>query len=185
MPARSSTAKLAELYLYVADRVRQDRHPGLGRIRVAKLLFFADFGAYARFGQSITGAQYWADEFGPAPVDELIVTRDLEAEGALRWDEGRDRQRIPVPQRRAMVHLFRPQEIPYVDERIDAFRRASARMLVDKAHEFPGWRFAWEHVGPRSPVPFESVFWSPRRDLTEAHEVHARRLAEEFGMPVA
>lgn len=185
MPASPDTTKLAELYLYIADKVRKDAHPGLGRIRVAKLLFLADFGAYARFGRSITDAQYWADEMGPAPVEEMLVTRDLEAQGDLRWDDGYERQRIPVPLRDAQISLFEPHQLAYVDQRLDAVRYFTAGELVDMAHDFPGWRFAWEEEGPRALVPFESVFWSQRSKLTEEEEAHARTLAEEFGLPVA
>jgi Protein of unknown function (DUF4065) len=183
MPDAPDTTKLEELYLYVAAKARSDGHPGLGRIRVAKLLFLSDFGAYARFGESITGAQYWADEMGPAPVDELLVTRDLESRGDLRWDDGYERQRIPVPLRPARVELFQPHQLAYVDQWLDKCRFFTAAELVDIAHEFPGWRFAWEHEGTNASIPYEAVFWSRRATVSSSEEAHARQLAEEFSLP--
>jgi uncharacterized phage-associated protein len=178
----SDKTKLEELFLYIADKTHEAKHPGLGRIRVAKLLFLADFGAYFRFGKPITGATYWADELGPAPADELLITRDLETQGRLEWETGYDKQKIPVPVTPANTDLFTSQELEYVDSLIDRYRDFTGKQLVDVAHEFPGWIFAWEHTGPKSPIPYEAAFWGKRRDLSAEEQAHAEHLAEEFGL---
>jgi hypothetical protein len=174
--------KLEELFLYIARKTRDAKHPGLGRIRVAKLLFLADFGAYFRFGRSITGASYWADELGPAPVDELIITRDLEARGDLEWEAGYERQAIPVALRPAKTGLFTPEELRYVDSLIERYKLSTGKDLVDVAHKFPGWVFTWEHEGPKKVIPYEAVFWDKRQTLSVEEQIHAKHLAQEFGL---
>ncbi|HEV7938845.1 MAG TPA: Panacea domain-containing protein [Solirubrobacteraceae bacterium] len=180
----SDKTKLEELFLYIAGKTYEAQHPGLGRIRVAKLLFLADFGAYFRFGKPITGATYWADELGPAPSDELIVTRDLEARGDLEWETGYDKQGIPVPLRPAKTALFTSQELEYVDSLIERYKSFTSKQLVDIAHEFPGWVFAWKHGGPQTVIPFNAAFWSKRQKLSAEEQAHAAHLADEFGLAV-
>ena len=58
-----SDAKLAELILYIAGRCLGDET--FDDAKLKEILFACDFGAYAHFGKSITGAEYVAD--GPPP----------------------------------------------------------------------------------------------------------------------
>lgn len=153
MPASAETRKLRELILYIADRMERDDHAGQGRIKLAKLLWLSDFEAHRRFGKSITGTRYVADEFGPSPVDELLAVRDLEGSGALSMEPGYDRQKLPRAHRPADTALFTQGELAVVDEMLDAHRASTGQQLVDLAHEFPGYKIA--KVGQE--VPYRSV----------------------------
>jgi hypothetical protein len=148
--------RLQELILYIADRMEKDRHAGSGRIKLAKLLWLSDFEAFRRFGESITGARYVADELGPAPVDELLALRDLEAAGDLAMEPGYKRQRIPRAKRPPNVALFSTDELSIVNELVERYRDWTGKQLVDLAHEFPGYKTA--DLG--DPVPYESVYMS-------------------------
>ena len=48
--------KLRELVLYIA--VLSEGDPAFGKVKLNKLLFFADFTAYLSFGKPITGHEY-------------------------------------------------------------------------------------------------------------------------------
>jgi hypothetical protein len=150
---RTDEAKLRELILYIADRMERDDHTGRGRIKLAKLLWLTDFEAHRRFGRSITGARYIADELGPAPVDELLAIRDLEASGALEMEPGFDREKLPRALRPAQTALFDAGELAIADEMLDKYRTWSGKALVDLAHDFPGYRV----VGRGQDVPYRSV----------------------------
>ena len=181
MPA--DRTKLEELILYIAERMERDNHLGRGRIKMAKLLFRIDFEAFARWSQPVTGATYHADEHGPAPVDELLATRDLEAAGRLEWRTERDKEKLPVAQGRpARMELFDEHERTLIDETLAQYRDVSAKWMIDEAHRFPGWLNAWrDGAGEGEAIPFESIFWNPRRTEVEPWEnEHARKLAERY-----
>ena len=66
--------KFCELVLYIAKRSEDD--PRFCAVKLNKIMYYSDFGAYRRLGQSITGANYQAERallrgrcFGtPGPV---------------------------------------------------------------------------------------------------------------------
>jgi hypothetical protein len=175
--------KLDELILYIAARMEADDHRGRGRIKLAKLLFQIDFEAFARWGEPVTEATYLADELGPAPTEELLAARDLEAAGRLRWETRWDKERLPIAQGRPPdMEVFQPRARELIDETLDRYRGASASEMVEEAHQFIGWVNAWrDGRGEGAPVPFESIFWNPRRTEVEPWEnEHARVLAERY-----
>src|ERR1035437_1475045 len=57
--------KLRELVLYIATASEGDEP--FGKVKLNKILFFADFEAYRRFVRSITGHEYQKLAQGPAP----------------------------------------------------------------------------------------------------------------------
>jgi hypothetical protein len=171
MPHSADERKLRELILYIAWRMEQDDHAGQGRIKLAKLLWLSDFEAFRRFGQSITGARYVADKLGPAPVDELLALRDLEASGALVLEPGYDKQRLPRAKRPADVSVFTEGELALVNEMLDSYRDKTGQQLVDLAHEYPGYKIA--EIG--KDVHYRTVHIDPEgptdRDIERAREL--------------
>src|SRR5687767_13243323 len=67
--------KLAELILYISQRFAAD--PSYGSTHLYKTLFFADFLAYAKFGQPITGDEYERERHGPVGRAVRGVRREL------------------------------------------------------------------------------------------------------------
>jgi len=181
------TPKLEALILYIAHRMERDAHVGRGRIKLAKLLFRIDFEAFARWGQPVTEATYHADALGPAPVQELMATRDLESAGQFEWRTERDKERLPTAIGPDVPTLagFDAREVALIDETLERFRNVSGSAMVDTAHRFPGWIIAWrDGVGDGEPIPFESIFWNPDRPPGSKAEPwendHARLLAERY-----
>ena len=64
---RPNDAKLRELILYVAERCEND--PDFGALKLNKILFNADFIAYALTGKAITGASIRSSAMVPHHVD--------------------------------------------------------------------------------------------------------------------
>lgn len=176
---RPEDAKLKELILYVAARMESDKHVARGRIKLAKLLWRADFGAFWKLGAPITESEYHADRLGPVPARELLATRDLETAGRLEWVNEWDRQQIPIANGQADLNLFTAAQIALVDDQLDRYRYVTAAAMVQEAHEFPGWKHAWRGgKGDRAPVPLASVFWDDRTVLEDWEEQHALSLSE-------
>lgn len=178
------TTKLKELILYLTKRMEEDHHIGRGRIKLAKLLWRSDFGAFWLYGEPITETTYQADKLGPSPVGEMLAVRDLEGEGRLEWRNEWDRQEIPVaigspPD----LGVFTAAQISLVDRQLTEYRHVTGHAMVDEAHEFPGWVHAWRTgEGKRKPVPFESVYWDARAELEEWEQAEAKVLAARLGM---
>jgi uncharacterized phage-associated protein len=173
--------RLEELILYTAQKMERDHHAGIGRIKLAKLLWRIDFTAYWRLERPITEATYEADEFGPVPVQELLATRDLEAAGRFEWVLDWDCRWLPCISDEPDMSIFDPVERELIDGVIDQFRNTSGRQMVEEAHTFPGWIQAWRNgEGRGAPVPFESIFWDRRATVTPEEDEHAVVLAAEF-----
>jgi hypothetical protein len=82
-----------------------------------------DFTAYWRLERPITEATYEADEFGPVPVQELLLTRDLEAAGRFEWVLDWDRRWLPCISDEPDMSIFEPVERELIDGVIDQFRQ--------------------------------------------------------------
>lgn len=68
MPRPSATYKLRQAIVFIV------RHaPGLGRVRLVKILYLADLHFFAMFGRTITGSTYIKDANGP----NLPILRDV------------------------------------------------------------------------------------------------------------
>jgi uncharacterized phage-associated protein len=173
--------RLEELILYVAQKMERDRHAGVGRMKLAKLLWRIDFTAYWQLEHPITEARYVADEFGPAPIQELLATRDLEGAGRFEWVRDWDAQWLPLARDEPDMSIFDTVERELIDRVVDRYRNTSGRQLVELAHDFPGWIHAWHGgAGSGTPVPFESIFWARRTEVTPEEDEHAAELAVEF-----
>jgi hypothetical protein len=172
MPQQTTDrAKLRELILLLAARMEADEHAGQGRIKLAKLLWLSDFEAHRRFGRSITGERYIADELGPAPADEMLALRDLEATGDLLIEPGYEQQQLLRAKRPANTSLFSEGELAVVEEMLTKYRKWTGRRLVKLAHEYPGWILARRGAA----IPYHSVHISAsgptRRDIERAREL--------------
>lgn len=180
----SEKTRLKELILYLAQRMEEDQHVGRGRIKLAKLLWRSDFGAFWLHGEPITDTTYQADKLGPSPVGEMLALRDLEGEDRLELRNEWDRQEIPIAKGEpADLDLFSAAQIALVDSQLTQYRFVSGRGMVEEAHEFPGWLHAWiGGEGKRNPVPFESVYWDPGTELEAWEKERVLVLAGELGI---
>src|SRR5437899_1435794 len=76
-----SVNKLQEMILYIAEHSKRD--DGFGKTKLNKILFYADFIAFAKLGHSVTGQEYRKMPYGPVPrdiesaLDELRAGEDL------------------------------------------------------------------------------------------------------------
>jgi uncharacterized phage-associated protein len=173
--------RLEELILYVAAKMHRDQHVGIGRMKLAKLLWRIDFTAYWQLEHPISEATYEADAFGPAPTQEPLATRDLSDAGRFEWVREWDAQWMPVARDEPDMSIFSDEECELIDRVVDRYRNTSGRQMVEIAHEFPGWIHAWrDGEGKGSPVPYQSIFWSRRTEVTPEEDEHAAGLAAEF-----
>lgn len=173
MPHDYDEAKLAELLLYVADRLADD--PAGGATKVNKVLFFAEFAHMRSHGRPISGAEYQKLERGPAPRRLKPVRRSLVDAGAAEVVEetylGYQQHRLRAL-RPADLSLFSDSEIRSVEQVLAELRGRSARDVSDLSHTELGWQM----VDDGETIPYEAAYLRPPV-VTRAVRQHAAALA--------
>jgi hypothetical protein len=165
--------KFRNLILYIAQRGWGD--PTLGKTKLWKILWMSDFLAYARTGESITGATYHHMPHGPAPGRGDRVIRHIQIHEELR---GGYMQQSPLAEIEPDLDGFSARDIAIVEEAYRQFDGMSATEASALAHEISvGWKLTED--GER--IPYETVFLSPEEptadDQAWAEEMISERSA--------
>ena len=167
--------RMEALVLYVANATKDDKT--FGRTKLAKVLFYSDFGAYREGGESLTGAVYERWQYGPFPPDLFSVERGLEQARkvslAYNVPEAEQKKIVPLVDPPDLAQFLEPWQISLINVYIDQFRRQTAREVSDESHEHFGWRMAYE----RQAIPYDAAFLPegpPRPDQVERAEEVAR-----------
>ncbi len=152
---RFDPAKFNELIVYIATRLGPEA--ALGRVKLAKLLMWSDFGAFARFGTSITGATYEKWERGHLPKELLLAQRDLETSERIVEEPvdyfGKKLKRITALSAPDMS-AFSEDELGVIETAIRRYGHESATYLSELSHHEVGWRLAKMH----ETIPYTTVF---------------------------
>ncbi len=170
--------KFRELILYLAERSIDD--PKFGKTKLAKLLYYSDFYAYALLGRAITGATYARYPRGPVPralARELGSIEDTQ-DGVMakaRYHT-REQQRL-VPLREADLNFFTAAEISLVDRVIEALREHDAAAVSELSHLEAGWMCVEDYAE----IPYDLVFVSSEAPSAETVE-WAQTFAAEAGL---
>jgi len=150
--------KLRELIVYLARKSEGDAN--FGTVKLNKLLFFADFSAYRRWGAAITGACYQKFDSGPAPREGAAIRIDLESDGSILEVERNYyglRHRAIIARRDPNLEPFSGKEIALIDEIVERFRCSTAAEMVDRSHPFIGWAAARTNED----IPYETAYLNP------------------------
>jgi uncharacterized phage-associated protein len=76
--------KYQDALLYLLDRENGANNHLLGKVKLMKLLYYADFDHFERTGQSITGDYYTKKEFGPVPFHADEALRRLQEQELIK-----------------------------------------------------------------------------------------------------
>src|SRR5262245_7698087 len=141
MDVQYDEAKLTELIVLVADRLRSDRAGGATKL--TRVLFFADFTHVRRYGRPITGAEYQKLAYGPAPRRLMPIRSALVASGDAELVEeqflGRAQHRL-VPNRPADLERFADDELATIDSVLEDLSGLSGTQVSNLSHEEAAWR---------------------------------------------
>lgn len=133
--------KFTEMVLYVASRLAGS--PTGGATKLNKVLFFAEFTHFRRYGMAISGCEFQKLEHGPAPRQLVPVRKRLIAsqEARLAKDDflGRPQHRL-VPLREPNVAVFSANELATIHDVLDQFQNFTALQVSGLSHLEPGWR---------------------------------------------
>lgn len=139
----ANEAKLKEAVVFIASL--SDRDDSFGATKLNKLLFRADFTAYAQWGKPVTGVEYFALENGPAPraMKKLIRLMQDQGEIAVREKDyfGHEQHRV-IPLRSPNTEGFSKDEMELLFRLIQQYWGVSGTSMSNESHEFLGWSLA-------------------------------------------
>jgi len=168
--------RLAEAILYVCNVCEQDEAFGLTRLN--KILFEADFLAFATRGHPITGVRYQRLQNGPAPkamlprLDELVERQDL----AIKSTDYMGRpQKRPIALREADLSCFSADDIAILSRAIRDSWGKSATNVSNASH-----RAEWLTRANGDDIPYEAV-WLSNAPVSAAEVARTQALAEQHG----
>lgn len=151
--------KAIETVVYLANRINDPT-----RMKIFKLLYFADKLHMSRYGRFIIGDSYVAMKFGPVPSKTYDIVKDV------RKGQESDAISVPndwdiIPKRSAALLEFSETDIECLDEILELYGRMPAKQLSIISHGG-----AWERVtgkgrmfeddtdGPKStPMPLDYI----------------------------
>jgi putative zinc finger/helix-turn-helix YgiT family protein len=111
---------------------RQD----LFKSKLQKLLFYADFLCYKRYGYQITGLAYIHHHYGPVPANHDLVQWALVTMGAIdvKPSEGPFGGELIISLGEPDRSLFNEEEIEVIDAVIDYFKDFTASKISEFSH---------------------------------------------------
>ena len=171
--------KFKELLLYVSQKCAHDRT--FGATKLNKILFYADFLAYANLGEPITCFDYQKLPFGPAPrrlipvQTQMIEAGELALQPVHLWSGNVQKRAVNL--RSPDLSVFTAQEIALVDEVIEALENARAEAVSELSHRLVGWKVVEEGES----IPYSTIFLSDE-PLSEAETERGRELAKQHGL---
>ena len=150
-------AKMKEMILYVAKASEDDEN--FGAVKLNKILFYADFLAYLKRGQSVTGQDYFAIPEGPAPRRLVPIREQMESSGEIAVKTvkrfGFDQKRIEA-KREAILENFNQQEIEDIDAVLAILKNKTGKEVTNMSHDFDGWEIAFSQ-GSTTSIPYSLV----------------------------
>jgi len=111
-----------------------------------KLLFYADFYHFKRFGMGISGLQYRAIQWGPVPSQFEYLFKMAEENGIvdLRYELWENEKEIvivdPSEGSSFQPELFTESELESLWTVLEKFKKAKTGQLVDVSHKEPAWK---------------------------------------------
>lgn len=151
-PLQGGQDRLKHLILYVSDRCATAERFGL--IKLNKILWKADFDAFAARGVPVTGRDYQRLPLGPAPKEMKPLHRDMLRTGLIRVerrDFGDDVVEIrTIPLVPIDLSLFSPDDIKFVDAAISYYWDMTGTETSDDSHGV-----AWNTHNNGEPLPYE------------------------------
>ncbi len=123
-------------FLYHAQNVH------LGRTKLMKLLYFADFDHFERHNESITGARYYKLPYGPVPAEVEDIISEMAASGRIRCsalEAGEYIQKRCEPIEALNPIVFSGSERETLDLVTTKWRDANANDILAASHDEAPW----------------------------------------------
>lgn len=149
--------RLKQIILYVSERNVEARRFGL--IKLNKIIWKADFDAFAERGIPVTGRAYNRQKYGPVANEMPPVHSEMLRDGYIviqRVDFGEGViEKRTIAQCQPQLSMFSPDDIRFVDTSIAYYWHKTGEEASDDSH---GVAWSTRHNG--DPMPYESAYLS-------------------------
>lgn len=113
------------------------------KVKMNKLLFYADFLHFKKHGHSITGARYVAIQMGPVPdnFDGLFNEARLQKYIQIKYhtfDSGNVGEQF-LPGEKKADDLLKAEELATLEQVFQAFVKADTAQMINITHQEKGW----------------------------------------------
>ena len=151
---RPDFEKFVEMIIYFCT------HQQPWKTKLNKLLFYADFTFFKKYGVSISGSEYYAIDMGPVPdnfnsIFEHLTKIDLLKVHNKTFPDGGVGEKY-IPTREFNDKLFEEQELKILQSIDDKFKNFSTQKMIDVSHEEIGWQQGSN--GSRQPIDYLYAF---------------------------
>jgi hypothetical protein len=151
--------RLREMILYVADKAAG--MPRFGKVKLNKILWKADFDAFAERRMPVTGRAYQKLKAGPAPIEMPPILAEMSQQELIEIQPrtiGNFVEERIIAKSKANLYLFSTDDVRYVDRAIAYFWDLNARTASDVSHGV-----AWATREELDPMPYELSFLSDHK----------------------
>lgn len=169
-------SRLREAALYIMKACKDAEAFGLTKLN--KILWRADFRAFAARGVPVTGRQYQRLPQGPAPVEMWPLLQEMQSEGVLKIEKrpvGPYEESRPLALVEPSLRYFSADDIAYLDRAIVDYWDMTGREVSKDSHGV-----AWETRGNGDPMAYELALLSDD-PLSTSETDKFGRLAVEHG----
>jgi hypothetical protein len=154
---RGEQDRLRQMILYISEKCAQAERMGL--IKLNKILWKADFDAFASRHVPVTGRAYQRLALGPAPREMRPLLREMNRDGLLHFEETDFGDGViemrPIADKPSALGNFTPEDISYVDAAIAYYWNMNGRETSDDSHGI-----AWRSRNNNDPMYYELAFLS-------------------------
>lgn len=145
--------RLRELVLYIAQKCAEAEYFGLTKLN--KILWRADFEAYADREMPVTGRAYQRLQFGPAPTEMRPLLSEMADSGLIDIEERPvngelTEKRVRIKDQQPSLYFFSDDDIDYVDRAINYYWSKTGKETSDDSHGI-----AWKILSDLDPMPYE------------------------------
>jgi hypothetical protein len=153
------------MILYVSQKAAE--MPRYGKTKLNKILWDADFSAFAARGVPVTGRPYQKLQAGPAPVEMPTLLAEMKDAGLIELEladfgGGFVEQRV-IAKVNAALRFFSADDLSFMDRSIERLWGMSARQASEFSHGV-----AWKTREDLDPLPYESALLSDEELSGEA-----------------
>ncbi|MBS3944388.1 MAG: DUF4065 domain-containing protein [Melioribacter sp.] len=140
-----SIDKYANMFLFFLEK-----NTNLFKVKLNKLLFYADFYHFKKTGYSISGCKYQALQNGPVPYRYDLIYDYLEQNDFIQYqlvEMGENLVEKPLPKQKFNNSLFDNAEFETLNTIHNNFKNYSRQKLVELSHQEKAWEEQIKHKG--------------------------------------
>ena len=150
--------RLKEAILYVAQKGQPMEF--LGRVKLNKIIWRADFRSFYARRQPVTGRAYQKLRWGPALMEMMPIMNDLLREGLLMEElqsRGGKKEHRPVAKADPVLRFFSAEDLEFLDESLQHYWNKTGSEASDESHGL-----AWKSRNIGDAIPYEAAFFEDK-----------------------